>query len=640
MRRSVVWGLAVGLLVGVAYLLGALERMELLSFDLRLSIRGNQEPRAPIILVSIDEDSFQELGLRWPWPRSLHARLIERIAAGRPKAIGLDIVFPEPTLGKPAEDGRLGRAVAAAGNVVLGAQFVDVATEVEGGVVRREKIDLPIPKIREGAAGIGLVNVDTDSDGFVRRVRLSKTLRGFENEPFRHLAVELAALAPTEAARSLLANPGLGEFIINYRGPARLFETVPYYQVVRGELPPEVFAGKFVLVGAYAPVLQDLFSTPVSPKREMPGVAIQASILDTILAGDPIREVPNLLARPLLFGGRPPNLIYFALALLIAAGTAVITDRFRPFKAFRFAVGIGLAYALVAYAAFAWVGLWIEVAPILASLAGTYGIVALKNHVREEREKRQISRFFSPAVAEEIVKARGGDALNARRRSITILFSDIRDFTTISERLTPEEVVALLREYFNAMTSIVFKHGGAVDKFVGDAIMGLFGAPIAYPDHAVRAVRTALEMAEKVPELSPQWEAKCGKALRIGVGINSGEPVVGAMGSDHRLEYSAIGDPVNLASRLEGVNKEFGTTIVISETTYQAVKDHFRCRPLSQLKVKGRTVPLQVYTVEPGPPLAEGGAEEPAPTRKEGHAAAVPPGQGGSGPAAMEERHA
>ena len=210
----------------------------------------------------------------------------------------------------------------------------------------------------------------------------------------------------------------------------------------------------------------------------------------------------------------------------------------------------------------------------------------------------EYARFFSPVVARQIAEDRSGQALAGKRREITVLFSDIRDFTTISEGLTPEDVVELLREYFNTMVPIVLKHGGTLDKYVGDAIMALFSAPLAQADHARRAVRAGMEMIAQLPVLSPTWQAKCGRPLRIGVGINTGEAVVGVMGADHRREYSAIGDTVNLASRLEGITKEFKTPLAISQTTADAVGTEFRLRELGEVHVKGRGEGVRVFTVE------------------------------------------
>jgi adenylate cyclase len=242
--------------------------------------------------------------------------------------------------------------------------------------------------------------------------------------------------------------------------------------------------------------------------------------------------------------------------------------------------------------------LWIEVVPTILPLVVGAGAIIAVNYIREERLRHEYARFFSPLVARQIAEDRSGQTLAGKRRKITVLFSDIRDFTTISEALPPEEVVELLREYFNTMVPIVLKHGGTLDKYVGDAIMGLFGAPLPQEDHAACAVRAALEMVAQLPALSPKWEARCGRPLRIGVGINTGEAVVGVMGADRRREYSAIGDTVNLASRLEGTTKEFKVPIVVSHFTVTALAGQFQVREITELRVKGRQEPVRIFAVE------------------------------------------
>jgi adenylate cyclase len=268
---------------------------------------------------------------------------------------------------------------------------------------------------------------------------------------------------------------------------------------------------------------------------------------------------------------------------------------------------LALGYVTAAQILFAWADLWVEVVPVLLPLLTAAGGTITYNYMREERVRREYARFFSPAVARQIAEDHSGMALAGKRRRISVLFSDIRDFTSISEGLSPEDVVELLGEYFNTMVPIVLKHGGTLDKYVGDAIMALFGAPLSQEDHAARAVRAGMEMLAALPALSPKWEAKSGRPLRIGVGINSGDAVVGVMGADHRREYSAIGDTVNLASRLEGATKELKTPLVVSQYTKAELRDGFLVRLLGEIKVKGRAEEVEVFGVEgelgaPGPP--------------------------------------
>jgi adenylate cyclase len=238
------------------------------------------------------------------------------------------------------------------------------------------------------------------------------------------------------------------------------------------------------------------------------------------------------------------------------------------------------------------------VVPAVLPLLIAAGTIIGVNYVREERVRREYARFFSPLVARQIAEDHSGQALAAKRRRITVLFADIREFTTISEALSPEEVVELLREYFNTMVPIVLKHGGTLDKYVGDALMGLFGVPLPDEDHARHAVRAALEMVAQLPVLSPKWEARTGRPLRIGVGISTGEAVVGIMGADYRHEYSAIGDTVNLASRLEGLTKELKALVVMSHFTAAEVEGEFQVRQLSELQVKGRQERVRVFAVD------------------------------------------
>ncbi len=316
----------------------------------------------------------------------------------------------------------------------------------------------------------------------------------------------------------------------------------------------------------------------------MPGTEVQANALETLLGDDPIWRLPPAAT--------------LGMILLLSIGGAVVAGRLRPIRAILGTLGLGAGYLMLVLLVFARLNLWVELVPTVLALLLGAGMTIASNYMREERVRREYARFFSPVVARQIAEDRSGQALAGKRREITVLFSDIRDFTTISEGLTPEDVVELLREYFNTMVPIVLKHGGTLDKYVGDAIMALFSAPLVQADHARRAVRAGVEMIAQLPVLSPTWQAKCGRPLRIGVGINTGEAVVGVMGADHRREYSAIGDTVNLASRLEGITKEFKTPLAISQTTADAVGTEFRLRELGEVHVKGRGEGVRVFTVE------------------------------------------
>jgi len=261
--------------------------------------------------------------------------------------------------------------------------------------------------------------------------------------------------------------------------------------------------------------------------------------------------------------------------------------------------GLGTAggYLAASHGAFLWGRYWMEVVPVPLALFITYAGTVAKNFAQEQREKRRLSRFFSPDVVAEIVRHKDDAKLAANRRRMTVLFSDIRGFTSMSEKMQPEEVVTFLREYLTVMTEAVFKHGGTVDKYIGDAIMALYNVPFEAPDHALRAVRTALEFQERLQPLAERFAAKHGGLLACGVGIHTGDAVVGTIGSEQRLEYTAIGDTINLGSRLEGLTKEFSVPIIISEATYAEVRDHFGARDLGEVTVKGKAIPVKIYAV-------------------------------------------
>jgi class 3 adenylate cyclase len=248
---------------------------------------------------------------------------------------------------------------------------------------------------------------------------------------------------------------------------------------------------------------------------------------------------------------------------------------------------------------FAFFGTWSRSVAINLALGLGYGVTVVDNFIREQREKRRLSQFFSPKILREVVRQRDGASLNSSRRMITVLFSDVRGFTSISERTEPEVVVQMLREYLTELTEVVFQNGGTVDKYIGDCIMALYNVPFEDKEHAVNAIKTGLEFQERTLAVSAKWEAKLGAAVRNGVGINTGDAVVGTMGSEQRLEYTAIGDTVNLAARLESITKEYNTSIIISEFTYEMVKGKFLTRQLGAVSVKGKTRPVRIYAVLP-----------------------------------------
>src|SRR5215813_1838906 len=278
--------------------------------------------------------------------------------------------------------------------------------------------------------------------------------------------------------------------------PPGTFPRVAYSRVVSGEISPDIFEGQIVLVGATTQILHDVFPTPFAPLRTMPGVAIHANVIDTLLAGIPIR--------------RAPTWFNTGFAVLVGAAAGWIASAFRPLPAFLLVSGTALVFLAGTQAAFRWGRLWLDVLPVPLALLVPYVGVVVKNFAQEQLEKRRLSRFFSPSVVKEIVRQKDDAGLGAGRRRMTVLFSDIRGFTSISERMSPEEVVAFLREYLTEMTEAVFRHGGTIDKYMGDGIMALYNVPFEAPDHAARAVRTGLEFQERLKPLAARFAAEHG----------------------------------------------------------------------------------------------------------------------------------
>jgi adenylate cyclase len=566
-------GLA-GLLVTALFVAGGLEWLESRALNGLFWLRGAEPPRTPVVIVAIDEDSFDELNLPWPWPRALHGQLVETIGAAKPAAIGLDILFLEPSAHGPQDDEELARSLSRVPNVVLAAAKT---VERAAGFVK-EDLNPPLKPLRDPAAGFGVANQMPDGDAFVRRGLLSLAHQGSEVPSFDRVLRDLAVRAGIPSAE-LPPSPSI---LINYRGGPGTFPTFSYHRVLSGEVPADTFRGKIVLVGATTPVLHDVFPTPFAPNGTMPGVEIHANAQETLLRGIWLRRVP-------------PG-VTVGLVLLASVLAAWIAHRVRPVTALAVVLGAVAVAVLGGVVAFTWGRVWVDQVPVPLALVLGYGGAIVVQFVHAQREKQRLSRFFSPAVLREIV--RQGQELGRTRRLITVLFSDIRGFTTLSERMSPEQVGEFLEEYMTSMTEAVFRHGGTVIQFVGDEIMALYNAPFDQPDHAAQAIGTGLEFQERVRTLSERWESRCGAPVRAGVGINTGEAVVGIIGSRQRVEYGALGDTINLGARLEGLTKTFGTPIIVSEATYQAARDQFAGRFLGEVTVKGRGVPVRIYAIE------------------------------------------
>ncbi|HUH65788.1 MAG TPA: adenylate/guanylate cyclase domain-containing protein, partial [Syntrophales bacterium] len=376
-----------------------------------------------------------------------------------------------------------------------------------------------------------------------------------------------------------------GRMLVNYYGPGRTFQHYSAADIIKGKLPPDTFKDRIVIVGATAIGIYDLRVTPFS--SAYPGVEIHATAIDNILHG-------NYLHR-----SSGTALLDICLIIVFGLIIGIVVPRVSAVRGMFLALAVVAAFVIVNAFIFSRYNLWLNVVYPVFTMVLIYLAITVYRYITEEREKKKIRGAFqyylTASVINEMLKDPTKLKLGGDKKDLTVLFSDIRGFTTISESLTPEDLVRLLNEYLTAMTNQVFKYDGLLDKYMGDAIMAVYGAPLDQPDHALRACRTALGMMEELKRLQAKWKEEGKPPLNIGIGINSGDMVVGNMGSDMRFDYTVMGDMVNLGSRLEGINKEYGTNIVISEYTYAAVKDTLYCRELDSVRVKGKKLPVKIY---------------------------------------------
>ncbi len=547
------------------------------ALDFYYQLRPFQPSAADLLVVGIDEPSFQELRRTWPWPRSWHARLVNRLKAAGAKVVVFDIVFAEPST--PEEDREFAAALQAAGNVVL-ATTIEVA---EGPRFRRQILVRPLPEFEAAARGVGLALVTPDPDGVVRR--FSTSLAGRET-----LAVTAARLFKPD-----LEIPPSLTGLINFAGPAHSLQIVSYYQVIDPDypLPASWLQGKIVLVGRMleanvSPQGQaDMFYTPFFSLdgHPMAGVEIQGHIINTLLQNTCGHTLPDNLR------------VFLYLFWFVVAGYGF--SRLSPLSGLAVLILSSILFFGVALSLFWQQCLWLPPVLLVAGLVLVYGSNALCHYAQAAKDKRWLRQAFSRYVSSSLVEIISSHPeqlrLGGEEVELTVLFSDLAGFTTISEGLTPEKLILLLNEYFTTMTDIILECRGTLDKYIGDAIMAFWGAPLSLPNHAALACEAALAMREALGPLQEGWREQGLPVLEVRIGLHTGPAIVGNVGSRDRFNYTVMGDTVNLASRLEGVNKIYGTKILISDATFGQVQTDFLCREVDLVQVKGRLQPVAIY---------------------------------------------
>lgn len=566
------------------------ERLDYAARDTMMRLRGVR-PADDIVIVAIDDFSFNWTGYRWPWPHAYFAQLEEAIAAGHPAVIGLDVFFLEPDA-DPQGDAALAAAVEAAPPTVNVLQiFSDQYSQT---------LQQPIPILRDKFAALGITKVAIDDDAVVRGIQ---PYERYGDRIYYNWAFQVAALYQGIPLEGQVTQFQLhfgqdaiplhqGRMLIDFRGPANTFPTYSAAQVVQGDIlaqDPDAFRDKIVLVGATTATLQDVYPTPFSASQRTPGVEIVANAIQTILDHTYLKTPPPWV-----------NLLIILFMAVLASGLLKLNSPMRMLGLM--ALGIVL-YVGFTYLLFVRYYLYLPIfTPALMLFLGVI-LPAIEQAVTQELEKRRVralfTRFIAPEMVEQLLKTSDMAHLN-KRAELTILFSDIRGFTTLSEKLTPEAVVALLNPYLETMTAIIHQHGGTVDKYEGDAIVAFFGEPIPYADHARRAVAAAIEMHHALDELRSRWQAE-GRLpdhpFQAGIGLNTGPVFVGLLGSEQRLNYTIIGDNANLAARIQDLTKIYKWPLLISESTRQAAGDEFLTEYVDTVTVKGKSQPVAIYRV-------------------------------------------
>lgn len=652
--------LVILLLAGVQ--LGGLDEIDWRLYD--WALRRIADPASvnhDIVLVEINDASIRDYADavgRWPWPRVLQSNLIDFLQRAPARVIAYDVQLTEKSRGSfkfgdepwtaEESDDAMVSSVRSAGNVVMLADATNPGTTASSGrqaspswqspyrlgpvIEERPIVQPPFPELSDTAAALGHNFLALDEDGIARRVApfirsggrylpslgVAAALRagGFRPDEvsldgttirIRDRRIPLVPIRVRNATSGSAVHDQW-TMLVNYRAPVQTAGTRPYPtfearhllvsqdQLLAGQRPlvdPAVFKDKIVFIGLTGAGLVDVFQTPMGGGL-MPGIQLHASVADSLLSNRFIGTAParwriaTTAGVAILVG-----LMAALLPFVAAAGGAALT------------AGAWTAIAVLALRR----GVWLNTVQPLAAIALVLFSGTAYRYFVEDYQKRVVKKLFgryvSKDVFEQLMAHPDRAELGGKRRQMSVLFSDIRGFTTITEKGDAEALVAQLNEYFSRMVDIVFRHKGTVDKFVGDMVMALYGAPVDDPDHAEHAVATAIEMVAALGELNSKWAARSMAQLDIGIGINSGDMIAGNIGSSSIMSYTVIGDNVNLGSRLESLNKNYGTRIIISDASRTQLKGDYAIRPLGEVVVKGKTKSVSIFEVVVPSPVPE-----------------------------------
>jgi adenylate cyclase len=542
-----------------------LKLLEARSLDLRFEARGPLDPDREVVIIAVDEATFGTLRLRYPFPPATYAALIDKLTEAGASVIAFDFLYAEPWR-DPAEDHVLAEALKAHGNAVWAYHLDEGSAPV-----------LPIMEIRESAANLGFINLPDERDSRIRRIRT----RLGEADSFAAAIVRCYAgfLPPSWENQDL--------HLVNFRGGPGTYPRFSMGDVLLGKFPKGAFRNRICLVGATFEAAHDIFPTPYhrASAPDTPGVEIHANAVGNMLRGDRLVPLPEL----------PQWLVLVLLAFL----PAVLFHRERPWWALAVWLLASCGWAAWSFWLFLSGGVTLLVAP-LSVLSTSFWSGAFANYILERDRRREIRDLFAsyvdPSVVAWLLRHPGEVNLEGQRIQATILDTDIEGFTTITEQLDPSALITQLNKYFENITDAALQAGGLCDKYVGDALMVIYGFPIGGEDHALRAFMAAKEILARVDRMNLDWERTGQPVMKTRIGICSGEVIIGNVGGSKRKTFTAMGDAANMASRLEGLNKRFGTRVILSESTAVLLPPDIPLRDLGETPVRGISKPIRVFS--------------------------------------------
>ncbi|MBU2579302.1 adenylate/guanylate cyclase domain-containing protein [Patescibacteria group bacterium] len=576
--------LCVGFLIFLSFRIGFFSGLENFFEDLLFIERPFH---SDIVIIAIDDESIKQIG-QWPWKREIFADALLKLEEYKPKAVGIDVVFPEESrFGKQDDQILADTLTKLSYPIVLPIKTNSLFIEKDRAFANSFSGQL---KSFEKQASIGHVNLILDSDGVVRRFPLFVEQKSPANFSQEQKKIPAFAFLLAKKAGLEIPNEKTLEQIprIVFSAKPGTISRVPFYRLISGEIPDARLKNKILLIGSTAVDLHDEKPTPFSKGTQMQGVEIQANIVNMLVSGYQFKPLSfGYACLWIFFAAFLPYLIFI---IFKSSFKSILTNVFLGgvwFVLMLFIVEEGTVPNLIHINA-AWI-------------FSTISLFCRRYFVGEKEKhemKKAFSHYVSKEVLEEILRDPKNISLGGEEKFITILFSDIRGFTSVSEKLSPQKLVGMLNQYFNAMSGEILKHKGILDKYIGDAIMAFWGAPVPDENQADNAVQAAIGMVEQLENFNKKQKEKAEPEINIGIGIYSGLAVVGNVGSETRFDYTAIGDSVNIASRIEGLTKTYQTKIIISETVKEKLKGNYFLELLDSVPIRGRQEQVKIYKIE------------------------------------------